>query len=813
MLANRRLLGNVSGSTNDDLKTDGRKAISNALDSGDPMLNRTLAHYEIKAKLGQGGMGEVYRARDQKLGRDVALKVLPQELGGDPERRKRFEREARAVAALKHPNIITLHSIEEADGVHFITMEYVEGDTLSAEIVEDGLPLDRFFDLAVPLADALASAHAKGIVHRDLKPANIMRDADGRLKILDFGLAKLFETDMQADETVAAGRDSVTGEGRIVGTVAYMSPEQAEGRTVDARSDVFSLGVVLYEVATGRRPFQGGTNISTLSAILKDEPPAVTELRPILPRHLGRIIARCLAKDPERRYQSALDVRNELENLRAEITSGALEVPAAARQHASVTAADPRRRSGWRRGAGIVLGSTIVVAVLLVAYAWRRSDDGPVAPTAIRSLAVLPFSNLSQDASDDYFSDGMTDVLTTELARLSALKVIARNSAARFKDTSRPPAEIARELGVEALVSGSVLRDGDRVRISAQLAEAENDRVVWAESYDRAARDVLSLQGEVARAVAGAIALQLSPDEESRLSGARAVDPRALDEYLQGRYLWARRTEPAVRQSLAHFRAAIDLAPDFAPAHAGVADAHIVAAGYNWMEPRQAAPIAFAAIETALALDPLAGEPHASRGDLAFHVEHDFELAARELDRAIELSPGYATAYYWRAAYLLAFAQEMTGRVDEAERGYRRVLEFSPGYSIAWKALVRLDLAKGKTTEALASAQRAVEENPSPSNLATLGVALALAGQSSEARSILTRLHDLARERWVSPYVLARVEAALGDRAAALDHLRAAIEARDFQSPNLKVRVDIEFREFVGDSRFQQLIDGIGRRD
>ncbi|NIW24010.1 MAG: protein kinase, partial [Gammaproteobacteria bacterium] len=292
------------------------------LESPSFMETRSLAHYQIREKLGEGGMGAVYLALDTRLGRDVALKVLPKELADDPDRRARFEREARAIAALKHPNIVTLYSVEEADGVVFITMEHVEGGTLVNDLEGDGLSLEKFFDLAIPIADALATAHGKGIVHRDIKPANIMRDAAGRVKILDFGLAKMFDTNFDEARTIAVSDESATAEGYILGTVAYMSPEQAEGKPVDARSDVFSLGVVLYEMATGKRPFRGQTNISTISAILKEDPPSVDDLRPVVPRHLGRIIQRCLAKEPDRRYQSALDVRNELEALKQETTSG-----------------------------------------------------------------------------------------------------------------------------------------------------------------------------------------------------------------------------------------------------------------------------------------------------------------------------------------------------------------------------------------------------------------------------------------------------------------------------------------------------------
>jgi serine/threonine-protein kinase len=802
------------------------------------MIGKTISHYEILEKLGEGGMGVVYRARDQKLGRDVAIKVLAEGVSTDSERHNRFEREARAIATLKHPNIVTVHSIEEAEGIRFITMEYMEGETLAAEITEGGLPLERLLDTAVPIADALARAHNEGIVHRDLKPANIMRDADGQLKILDFGLAKLHETALETDETVVGDPDGITMEGTILGTAAYMSPEQAEGREVDARSDVFTLGIVLYEMATGQRPFEGSSTISTLSAILKDAPPSITELRPNLPDGLASVVERCLPKDPRNRYATATDVRVDLETVRTGEAIEVSQMPAKKRNTAHGTGGN----SGVRR-LGLPAMALVVVAAIVLIFVMRRGSEMPVADAAsIRSLAVLPFSNLSQDASDDYFSDGITDVLTTELARLAELKVIARNAAARFKGSTQPPAEIAKELGVEALISGTVVRGGGQVRISAQLANATNDQVIWADSYERSEGDVLSLQGDVARAIAGAIALELTAEEVTRLGQDRSVDPRALDEYLKGRYLWNQRTAKSLSAALKHFQKAVEIAPDFALGHAGVADAYLILGGYNYMEPRKAAPLVIEAMERAFALDPTAGEPHATRGDIAHHYELDLELAQRELDRAIQMSPSYGTAYLWRAevsvalgrpeeaeAYVrrgleldpmnafgrhfLALTLGLQGKREEAERNYRELLELSPGYPLSVTELVRIEIAQGRMESALTTAQQAVAATPAAANLATLAVVNAFAGKEQEAKALLKRLKELSRERWVSPRETARVHAALGDRDAAISDLRAAVAACDFQIYDLKARVVLEFEGLVGDPEFEQLVNGLRKRE
>jgi TolB-like protein/Tfp pilus assembly protein PilF len=792
------------------------------------LIGKTIAHYKIIEKLGEGGMGVVFRAHDEKLGRDVALKVLAEGVSPDSGHHNRFEREARTIAALKHPNIITVHSVEEVEGVRFITMEYMEGGTLADEITEGGLPLNRLLDTAGHVVDALAKAHREGVVHRDLKPANIMRDADGQLKILDFGLAKLHETALETDETIAGDTDGATMEGTILGTAAYMSPEQAEGHVVDARSDVFTLGIVLYEMATGRRPFSGSSTISTLSAILKDEPPPIAELRPNLPGGLAAVIKRCLAKNPEERYATAADVKRDLRLVREG------DSPEASVRNGGI--------SGVKRFAVPVAVLLVFAAIVVIAMMMRGGETRAPEATDIRSLAVLPFSNLSRDASDDYFSDGITDVLTTELVRLAELKVIARNAAARFKGSTKPPAEIAEELGVEALLSGTVVRGSGQVRITAQLARAVNDQVIWADSYERSEGNVLSLQGEVARAIAGAIALELTPEEVTRLGADRSVDPRALDEYLKGRYLWNQRTGESLRGALKHFQKAVEIAPEFALGHAGVADVYLILGGYNYMEPRKAAPLVIEAMERAFALDPTAGEPHATRGDIAHHYELDLELAKRELDRAIELSPNYGTAYLWRAEvsvalkrpaeaveyvrrgleldpmnafgrHFFALALSLTGKHEEAEQRYRELLEWSPGYPLSTTELVRIELARGETGAALAIAKQAVDDVPAAANLATLAVANAYAGERQEARALLKQLTELSHERWVSPRETARVHAALGDRNEALDDLRAAFEACDFQIYELKSRVVLEFESLVGDPEFEQLLNELRKRD
>jgi TolB-like protein/predicted Ser/Thr protein kinase len=453
-----------------------------------------LGPYEVLGPLGAGGMGEVYLARDTKLRREVALKVLPPEIEGDADRRARFEREARAVAALNHPNIVTVHAIEEHDGRQVIVMERVEGRPLSAVLGPGGLPLARVLEIAEAVADALAAAHEKGVVHRDLKPANVMLTEEGRVKVLDFGLAKQLAPLEALDST--APTETRTTEGQVVGTVPYMAPEQLRGERVDARADIFALGVMLYEMVTGARPFQGASSADLVSAILREEPAPLAVARPDLPPRFVRLVTRCLEKDARRRLQSALDLRHELRDLADELRE-APRTPAGPGGEARPPVAARRRPWLWWALAGL--------AALAAVGLWqlprlRSLAPGPGGTPGIRSIAVLPFDNLTHDPSQDYFVDGLHDALITELAKLGCFGVTSRNSVLRFKGKALPMKDVARELGVDALMEGSVLRTGSRLRITAQLIRGTTDEHLWAESYDRDIGDVLALPPAPGRA-------------------------------------------------------------------------------------------------------------------------------------------------------------------------------------------------------------------------------------------------------------------------------------------------------------------------
>ncbi|HEY7368918.1 MAG TPA: serine/threonine-protein kinase, partial [Thermoanaerobaculia bacterium] len=505
-----------------------------------------LGPYSILAPLGAGGMGEVYRARDNRLSRDVAIKVLPAAYAQDPDRLRRFRQEAIAASALNHPNILTVHDVGDVEGAPYVVSELLEGETLRERLTSGPLPSRKAVEIGIQIADGLAAAHEKGIVHRDLKPENLFLTTDERVKILDFGLAKRSRPDEGREsgsgaKTVTAGTQS----GVVLGTLGYMSPEQVRGHSADHRSDIFALGATLYEMLTGRRAFAGASPADTMSAILREEP-ALLPSAPDFPPALAQIVRRCLEKSPVERFQSARDLRFALqESLRGSDTEA--KAPPASR---------PTRGILWVALAGLLLLALWLVRTFTPAP--RLTEESAV---AVHSLAVLPLENLSNDPEQEYFADGMTEALLTDLARLGAVRVVSRTSIMRYKRSQRPLPEIAKELGVDAVVEGSVLHSGDRVRITAQLIHAATDRHLWAESYERDAKDILSLQREIARAVADAIRIRLSAETEARLRAPVAVNPEAHREYLQGRFHWYKRTPEGFDRAIRHFERALEIDP------------------------------------------------------------------------------------------------------------------------------------------------------------------------------------------------------------------------------------------------------------
>jgi len=792
------------------------------------MIGTRLGPYEITAKLGAGGMGEVYRATDTKLGREVALKVLPAEMAASPERLDRFWREAKALAALDHTGIVTVHSVEEADGIHFLTMQLVEGQPLDRLIPEGGLPIERILEIATALSDALAAAHDKGVVHRDLKPANVMVSDEGRVKVLDFGLAKMSRASAAADSAVPT--EARTRDGAVMGTVPYMSPEQVSGKPVDRRTDVFSLGVVLYEMASGRRPFGGGSTAELGSAILRDAPPALTTLRAGLPEGLWRVVSRCLEKDPAARFPSMRDVHAALSALPTAGKTG--------------TAGSDHGPKLWSRGTQV--GGAVVIVLALAWLAARSGVFGPAVPAPeggveprIRSIAVLPLDNYSGDPSEDYFAEGMTDELTTDLARISQLRVISRGSAMQFKGAQRPATpEIAKILDVDAIVEGSVVRAGDKVRITAQLIDARGDRHLWAQSFERQSKDVLALQDELASAIAREIHVQLTPAEQARLGSAPSVNPEAYDAYLKGRYFFNRPSDENLQKAIARFEEAIAISPDFVPALSGLSDAYLWA-GYNegFMTASEARPRAKEAAEKAVELDDQSAEAHTSLAVFKLFYEYDWEGSEVEFRRAIELNPSYAyapdqfalglafqgrfdesMAASRRAAELdplnpqipidALFAPAWQGDFAAAREQARRSAEIDPTYFFPHSAYGWIDIEAGKVSEAIPHLEKAKAMGSPPFVSAFLAYAYGTTGDHARAQAELEDLRKLSPRGSVTPFNLALVALGQGDHGRAISYLEQAY-ASDSQWLGWLGR-DRMFDPLRSDPRFAALLRKLG---
>jgi serine/threonine protein kinase/Tfp pilus assembly protein PilF len=766
---------------------------------------QTFSHYRFIEKIGEGGMGAVWKAVDTTLDREVAIKVLSEDCSRDPERLGRFKREAKAVAALNHPNIVTVHSVEEAEGVHFITMELVRGKTLAELIPRDGLPLGKFFDQAIALADAVSAAHQQGITHRDLKPDNFMIDDNGRLKVLDFGLAKLREEARAVDGTQLLTA-TVTAEGKILGSVSYMSPEQAEGKPIDSRSDIFSMGVVLYELATGQRPYGGDTSMSILSSILREEPPSITALKSALPRHLGRIVHRCLAKDPGRRYQTALDLRNELEALRAEIESGELQ---AAGERELV---GKEKSARGRRFAFIGMGAAIVL--LLGFFSWfyiGRDDEDPETSIADSAkvermrVAVLPFENLSASEDDAYFSEGITQDINTQLAKIHSFIVIAHGSARRVSQTEMTHAQAAAELSADYLIDGSVSRAGDRVHITARLIDPRTDEQLWANDYDRelSPTQIFAVRGDVARQVATALRVTLTPAEETEFEAVPTENMEAYNAYQLGRFFWNKRSETGLLQAIKHFEQAITVDPGYALAYSGLADSYTLLPFYGSMPAMEAYPKAREASQKALAIDSTLAEAHTSLGAIRWWHDWDWTGAEAEFTKAIALNPHYPTGRHWYGAYLVGMgrfdegiaeaqvALELdplsmiintnladylvrAGKIDEAIEQYHKTRAMDPGFSYARERLGWAYVYQGKLEEAAAE----FEHCPPDKRTVGLATVYAMSGEREKALGLLDTLKDRARETRINPMAFADIYAALGEKERVFEWLETAVKER-----------------------------------
>ena len=647
-----------------------------------------INHYKIVAAIGAGGMGEVYLAEDTRLERRVALKFLPAHLTEDERYLRRFEQEARAVAALSHPNVCMIHEvIETGDGRHCIVMEYVDGMTLSDSLKEKPLTVREALDIAIQVSSALSAAHLAGIVHRDIKLENIMLRRDGYVKILDFGLAKLTDKNWSGVDNEAATRMLNTSPGVVMGTVYYMSPEQARGLPVDERTDIWSLGVVLYEMICGSHPFTGATPTDVIISIAEREPEPLTKCVPEAPVQLEEIVQKALAKKREDRYQTADDLQRDLRSLSRELEFQS-ELGEVKRSTGRFPALETNRDQirvdhfKWTRSRMLILAAIVTGLIITTLIAVRSYRNGSTqAPSSkITSVAVLPMTNVSGDPAQDYFVDGMTETLIAGLAKVGELRVMPRTSVMQYRNAPKALTDIARELNVDAVIQGSVQRIADRVQIKVELIQPSTDRHLWSENYDRELRDVLTIQNEVAKAVTQAVQIKLTQQEQLRLAGSRQIDPVAYDYFLRGKYYLGRQTKDDNLKAIEMLDKAVATDSNFAAAHAELAQACVWRLFLFAPEERNLEEKAFVAVEKALSLDPDLAEAHLARGRLLWTPSNNFphDKAIQEYRRAINLNPSLDEAHHQ-----LALVYSHVGLLEEAQQELEQTLIINPSNHLA----------------------------------------------------------------------------------------------------------------------------------
>jgi len=790
------------------------------------MIGEIISHFRITEKLGAGGMGVVYKAMDTRLDRPVALKFLPDNMTKDAQALERFRREARAASALNHPGICTIYDIGEQEGRGFIAMEFVDGETLRSHIHGKALAVKEILKLGIQIAEALDAAHAEGIIHRDIKPANIFVTKRGQAKVLDFGLAKLVPKGVAVASGDSGGEvpESTSVVGIISGTPAYMSPEQIRGDNLDERTDVFSLGLLLYEMATGRQAFGGGTGGMIIEAVLTKAPVAARSINPEVPARLEEIINKALHKVREQRYQHAAEIRGDLQGLERDSDSGwrvaegsAASTGSLAQSGQALSGGDQSTRS-FRAQKGMIRAERVA--------------------KVINSLAVLPFENASRDAEHEYLSDGIAGSLINILATVPKLRVMSQSTVFRYKGRGIDPQAIGRELNVRAVLTGRIVQSGGSLRIGTELVDVATGTQLWGAQYNRQPGDIFAIQDEISNEISGKLRLKLTRAEKKRLTKRQTEDAEAYRLYLKGRHHWNQWTEEGFYKAIEYFQQAVEKDPGYALAHAGVADAYVLLGWNGYLPPKDAFPKAKTAAMAALRLDADLGEAHTPLAAVLWLHTWEWPEAQLEFERSLALNPAYPTANHWYAEHLMTMGRHadaiarmkasqeldplsliisvaigwafyMGRQYEESMEQLQRTVELDPNYPMTNWILGLLLRKIGQYERAIAEGEKGVQlSGGSPTMRAALAQSFAAAGRSREAMQILEELTELAKRKYVAPYFIAGIYVGLGEEERAMEYLEKAFEERSHWL--IYLHIDPSMDGLRSNGRFRELLRRIG---